>query len=374
MRASRLAIAWMTLSATVAVGSIAARAAQQAEPQQGAGRLQLEPLGARNEAIFPYFEGWYRNDDGTATILLGYYNRNIDQTLDVPIGPNNRVEPGGPDRGQPTHFLPRRQWGVFSITVPKDFGNQKIIWTLTANNLTNSATVWLNPQYFIEPFKNIANGNTPPLIRFSESAPILQGPPRTMAQTLDATANQPVPLTLWASDLPPTYDATTNTFLTPEEVAVKQAKTPANEGANRGGGPGGGANAGRGGAAGAGSDTAPVAIINGQVIAGAPGPGGGGAGGGASSRPGAGVPPGPPADVTIVWTKYRGPGDVSFAQARTAVQLKGDFKSFQKAETTATFSAPGEYVLRAVANDSSGDGGGGDQCCWTTAHVRVNVK
>jgi hypothetical protein len=56
------------------------------------------------------------------------------------------------------------------------------------------------------------------------------------------------------------------------------------------------------------------------------------------------------------------------------VQLKGDFRSFQKAETTATFSAPGEYMLRAVANDSSGDGGGGDQCCWTTALVRVNVK
>ena len=65
---------------------------------------------------------------------------------------------------------------------------------------------------------------------------------------------------------------------------------------------------------------------------------------------------------------------MTFAQARTPVQLKGNFTAFQKAETTATFSAPGEYMLRAVANDSSGDGGGGDQCCWTTAFVRVNVK
>ena len=95
--------------------------AQQA-PRPGAGRLPLEPLGTNNEAVFPYFEGWYRNDDGTATILLGYYNRNVDQTLEVPIGPNNRIEPGGPDRGQPTHFLPRRHYGVFTITVPKDFG------------------------------------------------------------------------------------------------------------------------------------------------------------------------------------------------------------------------------------------------------------
>jgi hypothetical protein len=83
---------------------------------------------------------------------------------------------------------------------------------------------------------------------------------------------------------------------------------------------------------------------------------------------------GPPADVTIVWSKYRGPGSIEFSPARVPVELKGDFKVFQKAETTATFSAPGEYMLRAVANDSSGDGGGGDQCCWTTALVRVNVK
>ena len=52
----------------------------------------------------------------------------------------------------------------------------------------------------------------------------------------------------------------------------------------------------------------------------------------------------------------------------------GDAKKFVEAKTTATFSAPGTYWLRAQVNDSSGNGGGGDQCCWTTAHVVVNVK
>ena len=42
------------------------------------------------------------------------------QELDIPIGPNNRIEPGGPDMGQPTHFLPGRQWGMFTVPVPKD--------------------------------------------------------------------------------------------------------------------------------------------------------------------------------------------------------------------------------------------------------------
>ena len=39
----------------------------------------------------------------------------------MPIGPNNRIEPGGPDMGQPTHFLPGRQSGMFIVTVPKEF-------------------------------------------------------------------------------------------------------------------------------------------------------------------------------------------------------------------------------------------------------------
>jgi hypothetical protein len=44
------------------------------------------------------------------------------------------------------------------------------------------------------------------------------------------------------------------------------------------------------------------------------------------------------------------------------------------ATTTATFSEPGEYTLAVVANDYSGDGGGGFQCCWSTGQVKVTVK
>jgi len=31
-------------------------------------------------------------------------------------------------------------------------------------------------------------------------------------------------------------------------------------------------------------------------------------------------------------------------------------------------------MLQVTANDASGDGGGGFQCCWTTAHVTVSVR
>ena len=36
----------------------------------------LEPAGNVGEAVWPAFEGWFRNDDGSLTLLLGYFNRN----------------------------------------------------------------------------------------------------------------------------------------------------------------------------------------------------------------------------------------------------------------------------------------------------------
>src|SRR5206468_5900136 len=85
--------------------------------------LPLGPNRNAGEAVTGAFEGWFYRPDGTINLLVGYYNRNLKQILDIPVGPNNRIEPGGPDYGQPTHFIPRRQWGVFTIPVSKDFGD-----------------------------------------------------------------------------------------------------------------------------------------------------------------------------------------------------------------------------------------------------------
>ena len=86
--------------------------------------LPLTPQSERGASISPAYEGWYPNADGSFSLLLGYYNRNAKETLDIPVGPNNRVDPGGPDQGQPTHFEVGRQWGVFVVKVPKDFGTE----------------------------------------------------------------------------------------------------------------------------------------------------------------------------------------------------------------------------------------------------------
>ena len=78
------------------------------------------------ESVTGAFEGWFHNPDGTFSILVGYYNRNQHQIIDIPIGPNNKIEPGGPDRGQPTHFLTGRVWGVVNILVPNDLCDRRL--------------------------------------------------------------------------------------------------------------------------------------------------------------------------------------------------------------------------------------------------------
>ena len=85
---------------------------------------------SRGQTVAPAYEGWEQNPDGSFNLVFGYMNRNLDERLDIPIGPDNRIEPGGPDRGQPTHFLPRRNRFAFSVQVPADFGEQELVWTL----------------------------------------------------------------------------------------------------------------------------------------------------------------------------------------------------------------------------------------------------
>ncbi|OFW27365.1 MAG: hypothetical protein A3H97_11015 [Acidobacteria bacterium RIFCSPLOWO2_02_FULL_65_29] len=343
MKSFRPAVA--ALAAVVAVGSWAIVASGQAVPLPSQVPLPLEPLGLTNEAVFAALEGWGPHKDGANVIILGYFNRNKDQELDIPIGPNNRIEPGGPDFGQPTHFETGRAYGVFSIPVAKEALNRKLTWTINANGQTTAVTFWANPAYWIDFFQNTANENAPPVIKFAENGPTTTGPPRGIAQTLTGAPWQPVELRFWASDKP--------------------AKPSAAEAA-RGAAPARGADAGRGrGARGPAAPDPGVAIIGGQVIA-SRGGGGGGGGGGRGS--------GPPADIRISWHKHRGPGDVTYDTDEIRLENKGDATLFLEAKTNAYFSEPGEYILRAQVNDQSGNGGGGDQCCWTTALVRVNIK
>ena len=162
-----------------------------------------EPLRGFGASVTAAYEGWFDNPDGSHNFLIGYLNRNFNSAVDVPIGPNNRIEPGGPDLGQPSHFLPGRRTGMFMITVPKSFGpKERITWSITVNGQTTSVPFWMNHDYQVSPFTDIAVGNKPPMIRFEPQAPAIQGPIGVVAKAIARTATVAGGLSLpvWASD------------------------------------------------------------------------------------------------------------------------------------------------------------------------------
>jgi hypothetical protein len=126
-----------------------------------AATLWLPPVSAqapaRGQNVTPAYEGFWRNADGTFDIMFGYYNRNWEEEFDLPVGPANNLEPGGPDQGQPTHFFPRRNQFVFKVHVPANFGNKEIVWTLTSNGKTEKAYGTLRPQYAVDETVMMAN-------------------------------------------------------------------------------------------------------------------------------------------------------------------------------------------------------------------------
>ena len=115
----------------------------------GAPSAHAQRSFAAGQNIAPAYEGWEQNEDGSFNLVFGYMNRNWEELIDVPVGPANGIEPAGPDQGQPTHFLPRRNRFVFRVRVPADFGDKELIWTLTTNGKTERAYATLKRDYFI---------------------------------------------------------------------------------------------------------------------------------------------------------------------------------------------------------------------------------
>lgn len=263
-------------------------------------QLPSAPQRQFGQSVTGAFEGWYQNADGSFTFLVGYLNRNFAQAVDIPIGPNNRIEPGGPDMGQPTHFLPGRQYGMFTVRVPKDFTpQQRLTWTLTLNGQTTSIPLRLHPDYLVQPFTDVAVGNTPPVVRIDETGERIQGPIAILsgAKTYTTKVGTPTVITLFAED--------------------DQKFSSGNNAPQRN----------------------------------------------------------PPPPVVLTWSKFRGPADVKFDKTNPPFdKLEGGTAAFSgKSTVRALFNEPGDYVVHVTANDYSGEGGGGEVCCWTTVLLKVTV-
>ena len=253
--------------------------------------IELGPLTISSGLnIVPVFEGWERNPDETFNLVFAYFNRNYDEVLDIPVGPNNSVEPGGPDRGQPTHFFPRRNRYVFRVKVPKDWGEKDVVWTLTHRGKTEKAYGSLLPVEMIN--AEVIGANFTGSTSFDEA----NKPPTLTLEGADkrqVRVGEPLTLTVVAKD---------------DEVTAKPKAAP-------------------------------------------------------QSRP-----PGRRSamGLRVSWIQYRGgPALVTFdpIQALTYSDARSDLSPWKpgwlppplppdgKIVTRATFSAPGAYVLRVIAND-----------------------
>jgi hypothetical protein len=104
----------------------------------------------KGDSVQPVFDGWQRYPDGTISMWFGYYNRNLKEEVSVPLGPQNRFN-SIDDQGQPSYFYPKRRQYAFKVDLPKDWReDQKLIWTVTANGETCTATGWLQPEWEVD--------------------------------------------------------------------------------------------------------------------------------------------------------------------------------------------------------------------------------
>ena len=153
------------------------------------------------QTVAPAYEGWEQNPDGSFNMVFGYFNRNLDEHLHVPVGAENSIEPGGPDQGQPTWFMPRRNRFHFKIRVPADFGDREIVWTLTTQGQTEKAYGTLIPEYIIDkqlPMLDVGNFGRDPegrdMLNEPPSVTLMSAPQHTVG------VGQPLALNASASD------------------------------------------------------------------------------------------------------------------------------------------------------------------------------
>jgi hypothetical protein len=280
-------------------------------------QLPLATPKVSGQAVSPVFEGWYANADGTFSLSFGYFNRNAEEVIEIPVGPNNFVGPGQQNQGQPTSFQARRHWGVFAVKVPANFGLKEVVWTLKFRGTTYAIPGTLHPNWQIDALEGEAgSGNTPPVVKIGDPASEARGPAGSMAGPLRATVGQPLTIDIWASD---------------------DGRSPATQPATPSAAP---------------PQTPPV-----------PPPAAGAARTGRAGR-------GPtPPTVALAYFKHQGPGAITFTPSSGRAAAAG-----ARATTSAVFSEAGDYIVRVRANDSSGVANAGHaQCCWTNAFVKVTV-
>jgi len=268
------------LRGAVSIGVVALALAQ--------GAAQAQIRYSTGQAVVPLFEGWMKNGDGTYNMMFAYLNRNFDEVIDIPVGPDNFCDPAPQDCGQPTHFYTRRQKFVFSVKLPANWPkDRKFLWTVKSRGNNESAKASLVPEYEIDYGTLSENGSGGILEAGNQPPTIVSG---SAAQTV--TQGQAASLSV---------DVTDDGIPKPAERRAQSSPPPA---ANQT------------------PDLDPAR-----------------AAAAAARIPG----------VRVRWVQYRSPagGKVTFDPERSDPV----YGQPVTAATKASFTVPGVYVLRAIASD-----------------------
>lgn len=185
---------------TAAIGAVSAQAPRQ---------WPLAPVPPDGQRVAPFFDGFYENSDGSITLSFGYSNLNREQTIEIPLGPNNFIEPKEYDGRQPTSFPTvagsgptgarrDRQRGVFTITVPGTFKGD-VVWTLRHGGQTHKVPGRAKTGAYGLRWP-MAMGSIPPLLRFKADGPSGRGPVGLESAPLQATVGTPLSVTIWTKD------------------------------------------------------------------------------------------------------------------------------------------------------------------------------
>ena len=314
------------------VASPAALEAQVTGPGPD-GRWPLQPRSPGNRYLAPFMEGWYANEDGSFSISFGYLNANRD-TMYIPVGENNFLEPAEFNGMQPTVFFPGHQRGLFTAELPAAMSDTDVVWTLIKPNGEEASVPGrVTAHAYQLDWYPRPHGSLAPLVSFDSQDGEGRGPPGIMAErTMTTSVGSPITLSINARD-PSERDEDDYRFA--EAIALRvvwsQLQGPGRVEYTR-------------------HESNPLPEPEEEEepdSAAAAAIAAGGAGAAAAFRRRR-EPPGP---ATIPLAEGQG-------TARVIV----------------TFSEPGEYLMIAqVDNHAATDSGRGDQCCWTNGYVRVTV-
>ena len=285
---------------------------------------------SRGQNVSPAYEGWEDAADGVKYFVFGYMNRNWDEELDVPVGPDNTFDIGGVDQGQPTHFLPRRNRFIFRVPVPKGFtGKDELVWTLTTRGKTEKAYASLRIDYQID---DVVRASETGALGAGSSSPEIRAntPPTIEVQgrkSLTAKVGEPVMLSA----------AVTDDGVPKRRASGLSGAAVENQGSRR--------------------DTTAAQTSEQNPLR-----------PNRATQPPARVTVGKNVGLHVTWYVYRGPGKVTFSpdqimaweDTRTGANSPWapiweppPLPADGKVSVQVTFAAPGIYILRSHADDGA---------------------